>query len=187
MLRRNYQTLREATINLNNSLKDNDGRPLDRATNGAKDPDKAIESKGSGDSGGGKESKELDESSRVQSGTNEQSGDNRVADVEEEGGDNRGEADRAAKPPDALILNEEQKKRNLHNVKSQALAGLVIRKNMLGKVAQGPLQGLQGRLGAQQPAIQMAAAAAPASARGTLNGEANVEGNEIVVGGKKQT
>ena len=48
MLRRNYQTLREATINLNNSLKDNDGRPLDRATNGAKDPDKAIESKGSG-------------------------------------------------------------------------------------------------------------------------------------------
>ena len=57
MLRRNYQTLREATINLNNSLKDNDGRPLDRATNGAKDPDKAIESKGSGDSGGGRRAK----------------------------------------------------------------------------------------------------------------------------------
>jgi hypothetical protein len=110
MLRRNYQTLREATVHLKASLEDYYGEPMSGEQN-------------------------IEIANRMKEAV--VAGTGWVGRDGESGGVKKPEGDGG------------KRKKNLNNVKSQALASLVIRKNMLGKApgGRGNVRGGGGMVG----------------------------------------
>ncbi|GMI15512.1 hypothetical protein TrVE_jg1652 [Triparma verrucosa] len=139
MLRKNYQTLREATTHLKHSLEEHYGGEKLSKEDGKELVSSLKEVIGDGGAAGGE-------------GEQKGEGEEGIAEIRKSGGSLWEAAGRTGKVAVPLaptskgsITNDPTKKKHINNFKNQALASLVIRKNVLGKVGAG--RGLGGGRG----------------------------------------